>query len=609
MQIIELGRKSRTHILRLLFRLCTFLIGKNRLLLYFCDWIRAMGQTVNQQANESAVIKAGVMLIVIFTSVYGQVNALAQVATGQIYSHEDSLRGMLTPLRSCYDVFYYSLDIKLDVKKRSITGSNQIHYLVSSDFDSLQIDLSRRLKVEKIVFQGVELPFRREADAVFVKYPKTQSTGSKGMLECYYSGSPIVAKSPPWDGGFVWKKDLNGNDWIGVACEGTGASVWWPCKDHLSDEPDSMEMTFKVPAGLMCVSNGNLRKSIVQDDGTTAWRWFVSYPINNYNVTVNLAHYTHFTDQYIRETDTLALDYYVLTDNRNQAEPQFLQVNSMLACFEEYFGNYPFEHDGFALVETNYWGMEHQGAIAYGNNYVNNKWGFDYIIIHESAHEWWGNSVSCTDMANLWIHESFATYAEALYVECMQGKQAATDYLISQRWNISDKSPIIGPMDVNYKSSDNDLYYKGSWMLHTLRNVLGNDSLFFVTIKNIQLYFKYKTVTTDELIKYINLQLGRDFTGFFDQYLRHASPPILEYRTSKKGMDTKLEYRWKVDVDQFWMPVEVVSSYSYSFGKISKSFIRIEPGNQWKSVVLHNLNPEDFDVNTDLFYVKKIQVK
>lgn len=609
MQIIELGRKSRLHILRLLFHESSFFNGRGMVRFFLRKSGRAMAPILNRQAKESAVTKAVVQLFIIFMVLFCQPNALAQASSGQLFSHEDSLRGMLTAVRSCYDVFYYSLDIKLDIRKRSINGSNQIHYIVTDDFDSLQIDLSRKLKVDKILFQGNELQFRREADAIFVRYPKTQSAGSKGMLECYYSGFPQVAKSPPWDGGFVWTKDLDGNNWVGVACEGIGASVWWPCKDHLSDEPDSMEMTFNVPAGLICVSNGNLRQSIVQDDGTTTWKWFVSYPINNYNVTVNLAPYTHFTDQYIRESDTLALDYYVLTGNRNQAEPHFLQVKSMLACFEEYFGNYPFEHDGFALVETNYWGMEHQGAIAYGNNYVNNKWGFDYIIIHESAHEWWGNSVSCTDMADLWIHESFATYAEALYVECMQGKQAATDYLISQQWNIADKNPIVGPMNVNYKSSDNDLYYKGSWMLHTLRSVLGNDSLFFAAIKNIQLHFKYKTVSTDELIRFFNMQLGRDFTGFFDQYLRHASPPILEYRTSKRGMDTKLEFRWKVDVDQFWMPVEVVSSYSYSFGKVSKSFVRIEPGNQWKSVVLHNLNPEDFDVNTDLFYVKKIQVK
>ena len=480
---------------------------------------------------------------------------------------------------------------------------------VAADFDSLQFDLFARLNVEKIIFRGQELNYRREQNAVFVRFPGTEKKGDHDSITIHYSGIPQVAKSPPWDGGFVWKKDTKGRDWVGVACEGTGASLWWPCKDHLSDEPDSMSMTFTVPAGFTCVSNGSLRDTISNSDGTTTWKWFVSYPINNYNVTVNIAHYAHFTDFYINGHDTLDLDYYVLHDNLRQAAEHFSQVKTMLACFEKYFGKYPFWRDGYALVETNYWGMEHQGAIAYGNSFQNNKQGFDFIIIHESAHEWWGNNVSCRDAADLWIHESFATYAEALYLEYTQGYEASLAYQIDQRWKITDKHPVIGPYDVNFEANDNDLYYKGSWMLHTFRSVLNNDSLFFSIVKNIQQYFALKTITSDQLISYISESAGADYTLFFHQYLKQAMPPVFQYKAKQKGNDIKVEYRWKTDVQYFTMPLEVVSFYEYSFGKVTKKFILIHPTSEWQTITLPAMEVKNFDVNSDRFYVKKEQVK
>ncbi len=545
------------------------------------------------------------ILAVLASQLYTPVQA--QQGVNPTFTRADTLRGMLTPARSCYDVKFYELELKIDVKRRFIMGSNSIFYEAVEDFDSLQIDLTQKLKIEKITFNDHELTFRRDNNAVFIKFAETQLMGSRGVIKCYYSGAPVIAKSPPWDGGFVWKKDAKNNDWVGVACEGLGASSWWPCKDHLSDEPDSMAISFIVPTELKCVSNGNLRGTEQYDDGTTRWDWFVSYPINTYNVTLNVADYFHFEDFYLEENDTLRLDYYVLTDNALQAKEHFIQVKPMLACFENYFDPYPFLADGFALVETNYWGMEHQGAIAYGNNYQNNKYGFDYIIIHESAHEWWGNSVSCTDLADLWIHESFATYAEALYVECMQGRQAATEYLVSQRWQIADEHPIIGPYNINYQGAkfDNDLYYKGSWMLHTFRNVLENDTLFFKIIKGIQKQFRHSTVTTQRLIGYINEQSGKDYTPFFDQYLRNASPPVLEYRIGKKGGKTKLEFRWNVAVNNFSMPVEITSSYEYTFGKEHKTYVRIYPTQAWQTIMLPGLKPDNFEVNTDKFYVRK----
>lgn len=538
-------------------------------------------------------------------------DASAQSDSIRKFTHGDTLRGMLTLSRSCYDVTFYDLKVSVDVKKHFIKGSNTIYFNTVSDFDSLQVDLFARMKVEKIVFDDHELSFRRELNAVFVKFPATQKQGSHNSFKVYYSGIPQGAKSPPWDGGFVWKKDAEGRDWVGVACEGTGASLWWPCKDHLSDEPDSMSLSYTVPTGPSCIANGNLRDTTVNGDGTTTWKWFVSYPINNYNVTLNIAYYSHFRDFYLSGNDTLDLDYYVLTDNLKQATEHFRQVKIMMACFEKYFGRYPFWRDGYALVETNYWGMEHQGAIAYGNNYENVKQGFDYIIIHESAHEWWGNNVSCRDVADLWIHESFATYAEALYMESTQGYEAAVAYLIDQRWKISDRYPVIGPYNVNFQGTenDNDIYYKGSWMIHTFRSVLNNDSLFFSILKNIQQHFALQTITSDQLLAYINELAGKDYTSFFDQYLKYPTPPVLQYKARQKGNDVKLDYRWKTDVKNFSMPVEVTSFYQYKFGVATKKFIRINATSDWQTMELPNMTAKDFDVNTDRFYVKKEESK
>jgi aminopeptidase N len=526
-------------------------------------------------------------------------------------TRDDTLRGSLSAARTCYDVTSYDLSVAVDVKKKFISGSCIIRFNAVRDFDSLQVDLFARMKIDRISFKGAELKYRRELNSVFVKFPQTQSAGQNDEVTVFYSGNPLSAKNPPWDGGFVWKKDNKDRDWIGVACEGLGASCWWPCKDQLADEPDSMSIHFTVPTGLTCVANGRFLDSIQNENATTTWNWFVSYPINIYNVTFNLGHYAYFTDSYISGNNKLLLNYYVLDYNLSQAELHFQQVKSMMSCYEKYFGPYPFWRDGYKLVETPYWGMEHQSAIAYGNDYINNKQGFDYIIIHESAHEWWGNNVSANDYADLWIHESFATYAEALYMECTKSYDDAVAYLKGLRWEIRDTFPVVGIRDVNFDGSriDNDMYFKGAWMIHTFRSVLNNDSLFFRIIKGIQQQLALETVSTRDVIACINKLSGKDYTNFFQQYLYYAHPPIFEYKTKQKGKDTQLTFRWKTDVTPFTIPVEVTSFYKYQFGKAEKEFIRIQPTSDWQTITIEDLNANDFDVNTDRFYIRKVRVK
>lgn len=534
---------------------------------------------------------------------------LAITAQAQEFTRADSLRGTLSPLRSCYDVTYYNLNLSIDIDNKSISGYNDIYFKANTDFAEFQIDLFENMEISSIEFSGAELPFRREYNAVFVQFPESFSYGRQAKIRVNYHGTPIAAKNAPWDGGFVWAKDKNDKDWVGVACEGMGASSWWPNKDHLSDEPDSMTMTFTVPKGLVCVANGRLREEKRITNLETRYTWHVSYPINNYNVTLNIADYTHFSDTYTAEDGSiLDLDYYVLPYHLDKAKKQFKQVQPMLKCFEHAFGKYPFWNDGYKLVETHYLGMEHQGAIAYGNQYKKGYLGshpsdidFDYIIIHETGHEWWGNSVSMTDLGDMWIHESFCTYSEAVYVECMHGHDKMLEYINSQRLYISNGSPIIGPYGVNVEGNSTDMYYKGAWVLHTLRSVINDDKLWRDILKGVATEFEITNVDATTIIDYFNQRLGKDYTWYFDQYLRNSSIPTLEYkfkgRLFRKG---KFSYRWEADVPEFKMPVK--ATFGAELEKV------IEPETEWKTIPLKRKQFRKFKVSLKHYLINVRQI-
>lgn len=521
----------------------------------------------------------------------------------QEFTLADTLRGTLSEMRSCYDVTYYNLNLNVDVEKKSLEGFNDIHFKTDADFDSIQVDLFANMEVDSIVFEDSQLQFSRIYDALFVSFPREVKKGESGVLSVYYHGQPTIAKNAPWDGGFVWKEDSNGKPWVGVACEGTGASLWWPNKDHLSDEPDSMRIACTVPNEVMCVANGNLFE---KNDGenSTEWVWKVVNPINNYNVTLNIADYAHFDSIHVSANgDTLALDYYVLPENLEKAKKQFLEVHQMMNCFEDAFGQYPFYEDGYALVETPYLGMEHQSAIAYGNKYMPGYLGrhpsdmdFDYIIIHETGHEWWGNSVSMKDVADMWIHESFCTYSEAVYVECRYGYDKMLEYLLYQRNFINNRSPIYGIYGLNHEGNGGDMYYKGSWMIHTFRNVLNNDSLFRSILKGIAQEFKHRTVDGEEIIGYINTRTKYDYTPFFDQYLKYADVPVLEYRWNNKNLDL----RWNAEAKGFRMPM------IYSSGDSEKRVLITN--SDWVSVPMKKREFKSLTFRDDLllFLSKKV---
>lgn len=508
------------------------------------------------------------------------------------FTQAERLRGELTPVRSCYDVKHYSLNIAVDIEKKFLKGYVDIHAAATAAFDSLQLDLYPELKINFIEYKGQQLSYHRKEGAVFVKMPAKMNTGDKFVLRVDYEGMPIVARKPPWDGGFVWKKDKNDKPWVGVACEGLGASLWWPCKDHLSDEPDSTAINITVPSGLMCVSNGRLRDSL-NTGAQTTYKWFVSYPINTYNITLYIGELQLLHDTYVSKItgQTLDLNHYVLPYNYEKARTHFQQLKKHLAFYEKYFGEYPWYRDGYKLVESPYAGMEHQSAIAYGNGYKNGFNGFDYIVLHETAHEWWGNSVTNSDYSDIWIHEGFATYCEALYVEQDQGYNAYISYLLNERIFIRNKRPVVGPTGVNYFNyKDSDPYVKGAWVLHSLRGTINDDPLFLDILKTFRMAYHEKQVTSQDFIDIVNSKTGKDYTWFFKQYLYERKVPVLQYRYE----DNILYYRWTGTVGDFKMPVKVYLRGDHP--EISKT---IYPTTQEGKIELPFSKGDSFYIGTD----------
>ena len=519
------------------------------------------------------------------------------------FSKADTLRGTLSEFRSSYDINYYHLDIKLDIENKFISGSNLFRFKTVSALKRLQFDLFESLAIEKVVYKGIELPFKREFNAVFIDFPSTIPAGITDEFTVFYSGKTLIAARAPWDGGFSYAKDKQGKPWVAVSCQGLGASAWWPNKDHQSDEVDSMMISVSVPKGLMNVSNGRLRSTENTDPNYSKYNWFVSYPINNYTVSLNIADYAYFNDSYAGENGNLTLDYYVLKENLEKAKKQFnANVSPMLKSFEKWFGPYPFYRDGFKLVETPYLGMEHQSAVAYGNKYLNGYLGrdlsgtglgmsWDYIIIHEAGHEWFGNNITSKDIADMWIHEGFTTYSEAIFVDDRDGKEAGARYIAGIRKNIRNDRPIIGPYGVNTEGSG-DMYPKGANLIHMTRTMIDDDNKWREILRGLNSEFGLKTSTTEDIVGFINKTSGKDFTKVYDQYLNYKNIPILEFKTDGK----QTQYRWLADIANFDMPIRIKSGEKYLW---------IYPTSEWKKIK----NKDGFKPDLDNFYINLKELK
>lgn len=514
------------------------------------------------------------------------------------FTRRDSLQGGLRAERTAYDVKRYDLNITINPEQRSIKGFNEITFDVVSPTQKIQIDLFENMKVDSIIWNTKKLNYKRDNDAVFIDFPEKLLSKSNHKLKFYYSGNPLIAKNAPWDGGFVFKKDSNGKDFIGVAVQGTGASLWYPVKDSQSDEPDNgASIKVAVPNGLMNISNGRFLGSQDLKNGYTRWDWEVKNPINNYTITVNIADYVHIQDK----MPDLDLDYYVLRENEDKAREHFMEVKPMMECFQSKFGRYPFWEDGYKLVETPYLGMEHQSAVAYGNKYKKGYMGmdlsgtgvgmfFDFITIHETGHEWFGNSITSTDIADMWIHEGFTTYSESVFIECIKGYNDAMKYVNGQARNVRNDKPIIGQYGVNNEGSG-DMYYKGSLLLNTLRHVIGDDEKWWKILYNYSETFKKKIITSDTVINYFNKASGMDLSTIFHQYLYTNQVPVFLYKI--KG--DYLYYSWNNTTDDFNMPLDI---------GFDDTKIRLQPTIKEQKIKLKKLSKKSFQIYDNQFFVK-----
>ena len=495
------------------------------------------------------------------------------------FTKQDTLRGSVTPERAWWDLTYYHLDIAVDLDNKFIKGSNTIEYKVLEPNKKLQVDLQSPLKITKVEQNGKELTFSSEGSAHFINLIEKQRKGKINSVKVYYEGNPKEAVRAPWDGGLSWTRDSNGKHFAATSCQGIGASIWWPNKDHMYDEVDSMLISVNVPKGLMNISNGRLTK-IEEFEDTNTYHWYVSNPINNYGVNINIGDYVEFSEVYDGEKGKLDMIYYVLRDNIERAKTQFKDAVKMMDAFEYWFGPYPFYEDSFKIVEVPYLGMEHQSSITYGNKYMKGYlgrdlsrtgWGlkFDYIIIHEAGHEWFANNITYKDIADMWIHESFTTYSENLFLDYHYGKEASSEYVIGTRAGISNSAPMIGPYGVNQRGSD--IYSKGANVLHTIRQIANSDEKWRRILRGLNKDFYHQTVETKQIENYISDKMGYDLSTFFDQYLRTTNIPVFEYKLN----DGLLEYKWTNVVDGFKMPIELF---------VGDEKIRLNPTQETKSI-------------------------
>jgi aminopeptidase N len=528
---------------------------------------------------------------------------LAAAATAQTptFTRADTLRGSITAERGWWDVTFYDLHVTIDPADSTISGWNGITYRVTGKPREMQIDLQTPLLVDSVVRNGRGLQFRREGNALFVRPAPGQRVGGSETVTVYYHGRPKVAENPPWDGGLIWARGPGGEPWVSVACQGLGASVWWPTKDTQADEPDSQRVALTVPDSLQAVANGRLRAVERRRNGTTTYEWFVTSPINNYTVSAYIGRYARMDETFQGEDGPLTLTLWPLAAHLDRARDQFAQVQPVLRCFERWFGPYPWYRDGYQLIEAPHLGMEHQSAVAYGNGYLNGYrgkdlsgtgWGltWDFIIVHETAHEWFGNNITTADIADMWVHEAFANYSESLYTECRYGSAAGAAYVIGTRTHVENDRPIVGPFGVNARGSG-DMYSKGGNMLHTIRHIIDDDARWARILRGLNTEFRHRIVTGRQVRAYIAEHAGVPLGKVFEQYLATTRIPILEYRLE----GNRLSFRWAGVVPGFDMPVRVRVS--------ADSTVRLAPTESWQTTALPLARPEDFGVDENFYVV------
>lgn len=552
-----------------------------------------MSKTIHSKMDRINIHKFGLFFLFLLTylSFYSQLGEEKKK-----FTHQDTLRGKINEERDWWNVLRYDITVQPNYEQKTISGKNIIRFEILKEAHKMQIDMQEPMQIDSVLYMEKHISILREGNIFHLNFSTIHFTESQASILIYFSGKPRQAINPPWDGGWIWKKDDLDRPWMSVACQGLGASVWYPCKDHQSDEPDQgASLTMIISDTLVAVSNGQLKALEKMGNGLISTTWEVNNPINTYNLIPYIGKYEHWGENYVGENGNLSCDYWVLDYELEKAKKQFRQVPNMLKCFEYWFGPYPFYEDGYKLVQSPFLGMEHQSAVAYGNRFRNgylgmdlsgSGWGlkWDYIIIHESGHEWFGNNITTKDIADMWVHEGFTNYSETIYTDCEYGTKAGNEYEIGLAKSIRNDKPVIGQYDVNSEGSG-DMYYKGSSLIHIIRQLINDDEKFRQLLRSLNSHFWHQTVTSKEVEDYIIGQTGLDLTKLFDQYLRTTKIPKLVYKIKKNTVS----YRWENCVSGFDLKIRLIDG------------TWISPTEKWQTSNIENSTEFKIDPN---FYIK-----
>ena len=500
--------------------------------------------------------------------------------------------GPLSESQAKYDVIYYGINLEVMSEDQAIAGYVDIKLKSLTDnLNKIELDLIDNFDVLGLTDPDNHgLNFDHGGDKLMVNLVKPAGKDELIDLRIKYEGQPVEALMPPWIGGFNWSKDSTGADWIGLSCQGEGAKIWIPCKDHPSDEPDSVALSITIPKPYYCAANGVLREITEPKEGFQTYHWITHYPINNYDINISIGKYKVLQKYYYLENgDSMPVIFYHLAQSEAGAEKHLDMAIDMLKTYRKYYGEYPFAKEKFAIVETKYLGMEHQTINAYGNHYkyrkINGK-DWDDLMVHEMGHEWWGNKVTANDWADLWIHEGICTFGEALYLREKGGEKAYHDHLQMIKKRISNKTPIIPKRNANsHEVYTGDIYSKGAWLMNSLRYILG-DSAFFAALKDFATNPQYtyqNRVVTDNFIDLIKRHSQSDFSAYIADYLYTTNIPDVRVDSVSQNL-----YNVSIPNIDYTLPMDISGDEMYERVVLSKKPVQIN------SSVKPVVDPEDW---------------
>ena len=516
------------------------------------------------------------------------------ILAGGSSAQELTSGGKLKPEQAIMDVRHYTIALNLDFKQRTIDGSATIDVIMAQPTHVLLFDLLDSLNISQVLVNNKKQPFEYKNNLIRINLANELPAG-KASVKVIYGGKPHVARRPPWDDGFIWSRDSTGHQWMAITAEGTGGKLYFPCKDHPSDEPnEGVDLIITVPKDLIVAGPGLLQK-VTKHGETATFHWKTNYSINNYSILFNVGDFAVVSRKYTTiDGHVTPLQFYVLKEHLSKAEHHLDIFEKTIHEQEKYFGEYPWAKEKIAICETPHLGMEHQTMNAYGNKFQYTKVGgtdYDGLMHHEFGHEWWGNKVTAKDWADYWIHEGICTYGDALYIREFEGKDAYVKFFKRSALSFDNKVPIIIGKDIDEEAAYNgDIYGKGAFFMHTICYIM-TDSLFFPALKKFVTSPQYtydNLVNTDDVEQFFSKESEKDLKPLFDLYLRSVNK--LEVHIKQQPRD---KYLIQLDNISIPLPIDVTTDAGTKRMMVDGKGIRVDS----KTIPV---------IDADTYYLKKV---